>query len=265
MAYPQLSGKMVRLNGTNQYLTGVFPAVSWNALFLRLGFNPNNLPDSSYRTVLDWQLTGARLYVFMTCNANAFNIYTFFTTSAGTCYRLAAAFQGSHTLSTGPVELVIVWDGVHYANYLDGARILHESLAGTFSGGSTSFYIGSVTGLGNYFQGDIGHMILHNVIPAPYAGLPENVYDGELAATEYLAALGIPDPLVLYDWRASNGTNHGTGGAAYDLSAVNDPTFMAGDFQYKWVDETTPTIEYPRATVLGARLHAARLRARVKP
>ncbi|MEO0248092.1 MAG: hypothetical protein ABIN58_00845 [candidate division WOR-3 bacterium] len=116
------------------------------------------------------------------------------------------------------------------------------------------------------FQGDIGHIIMHNAIPAPYSGLPENVYDGELTATEFLRVHGLSesDVLILYDWRASNGKNYGSGGSGYDLTPQNSPVFLTNDFQYEIVDQRTPGIEYPRASVLAARLRTPRIRARVR-
>lgn len=260
---------MVRLNGTNHYLTGAFPAKTWNAMFLRVSFNPSFF-DGTYRYVLDYYMADTgngllRLYTYQ--GTGNLVIYPYFYTSdiQLTPNRQTSPIPSPHTAGDGPINLVMVWDGSAYAFYTGGGRRYKAACTGTFTGGVNNFRVGTrydaATG---FFQGDIGHIILHDEVPEPFVGLPDHVPDGELSATAYLEALGISTPLVLYDWRANNGTNHGTGGAAYDLSSVNDPTFMAGDFQYKWVDETIPLIEYPRATVFAARLRATRLRARVR-
>ena len=263
MAYPQLSGRMVRLNGINQRLAGYYPApLSWNALFLRMSANPERFPVGTEYLMDFVTYGGCLLRVYTASGQHGWWLQT--TTGSATISETITA--GSD--DKGPIHFVLAWDGSQVAVYVGNRRVYIGSLSGVFSGPTPYMSVGS-----RYegpttqpFQGDMGHIILHNAIPTPYAGLPENIYDGELTALEFLRVHGLTaaDVLCLYDWRADDGTNYGYGGSGYDLSPVNFPTFLAGDFHYGWVDETTPTIEYPRATVLAARLLAARLRARVK-
>ena len=258
---------MVRLNGTNQYLTGAFPDRTWNAMFLRVSFNPSFF-DGTYRYILDMTDTGMgliRLYTYQGPANLVFYPYFYTSNTHLAPSRGTYANPSPHTAGEGPTSLVMVWDGSAYAFYTGGGRRYKYACTGTFRWGVNNFRVGTgFNASGGFFQGDIGHIILHDEVPEPFVGLPDYVPDCELGATAYLEALGIPTPLVLYDWRANDGTNYGSGGSAYNLTPQNSPTFMASDFQYKWVEETIPLIEYPRATVFAARLRATRLRARVR-
>ncbi|MGB9590404.1 MAG: hypothetical protein ACPL68_05900 [Candidatus Hydrothermia bacterium] len=168
----------------------------------------------------------------------------------------------------GPLNFVLAWDGANIALYIGGRRVYIKGHGGVFSGPTPYMSVGS-----RYegptiqpFRGDIGHIILHNAVIPPYSGLPEHVYDGELTATEFLRVHNLTEAnvLILYDWRNNDGTNYGSGGSDYNLTPQNTPVFLPNEFQYRLVDETTPIIEFPRASILSARLRTMRLKARVK-
>ena len=270
MAKPQLSGKMIRLNGINQYLIGTFPAKTWNAMFLRICFHPTDWQE--YTRICDYYMADGygRLHIYTYQADWAQVVYSHFHTSdvVRNPERRTGPGGSGTSVPEGPVDLVMVWTGSELAVYHGGRIKYRASCPGTFSGGANNFLIGSIYSLGNYFKGDIGHVILHDAVPTPYTGLPDQVYDGQLTATEFLRVHGLTedDVLCLWDYRDPNnpGRNYGNGGSTYDLTPYNNPLVLDNDFQYELVDETTPIIEYPQAIVMGARLRVPRLRGKLR-
>ncbi len=259
---------MVRLNGVNQALRANYPApINWNALFTRISFNPSRFPSGT-EYLVDFMLFSACFLKLLMIHNRLLRWYIGTTSDNLFIDEATGSWPYEPTDEWGAVHTTLAWDGSNVAVYIGNRRVYIAALSGAFSGPTPSISIGSghESPETQPFQGDIGHFILHNAIPAPYSGLPENVYDGELTAKEFLRVHGLDedDVLVLYDWRANDGTNYGSGGSGYNLTPYNNPTFLDNDFQYSLADETTPTIEYPRGSVLAARLRTPAIRARVR-
>jgi len=254
MAYLQLSGKMLRLNG-NQYLRKAWPAGNYpslSACWVRIASKINEFPQADSRTVLH-----------IVANTGKIEITYFQDLSyGGDLIRVSSATSNTSKITilglpswysstglTAPIgsnTIDVVWNGDILCVYLNG------TLAGKYSGitgriENNSVYFGVNIGQYDYgsgikrFLGDVGDCIIHDAVPSFLADFPRYIPNANLKATEFLKLHGLTenDVLCLYDYRdpSNPGKNYGSGGSDWDLTAYGNPTILDTDFQYELVDE----------------------------
>ncbi|MEO0255875.1 MAG: hypothetical protein ABIM74_01140 [candidate division WOR-3 bacterium] len=242
MAKAQLSGKMLRLNGSlSQYLQGT-TNITLSAFWVRITIraNWNNEVTECYPF---WWYCSPNIYIqhygYLAYNRQIIavgqgrsnTIYPYYT-------------GGTSTASHGAMTIDMVYDGSAIAWYLNGVRSTIASTSGNINALNSALYIGRAPG-GYYYRGDIGHVIIHNAVPGAFSGFPDHLSGIAahplLKATEFLKYIGLTenDVLCLYDYRDPNnpGKNYGFGGSNYDLTPYNNPSVIDTDCQYEIIDE----------------------------
>ncbi|MEO0248093.1 MAG: hypothetical protein ABIN58_00850 [candidate division WOR-3 bacterium] len=115
MARPELSGKMVRLNGTNQNLYAYYPGpLSWNAMFLRMSLNQARYPGAT-EYAMDFVTYGGCLLRILSLSERWFR---WVVSTTGGYKEIDETITSGTTDEWGALHFALAWDGTDVALYI---------------------------------------------------------------------------------------------------------------------------------------------------